>query len=92
MKGTPGFPKCGFSRLVCQILEVSGATDYKSIDVLEDEDVRNEIKAYSNWPTIPQVYVKGEFIGGADIMRNLYESGELKDVLKDVLVDQQEHK
>ena len=78
MKGTPDFPQCGFSGRAAQILQSVGAK-YASVDVLADGDVREGIKAYSNWPTIPQLYVKGEFIGGSDIMTELYESGELKE-------------
>jgi monothiol glutaredoxin len=82
MKGTPGWPKCGFSRLTVQILELNGVEDYKALDVLEDDELREGIKKFSQWPTIPQVYIKGEFIGGADIMRSLHESGELKEMLE----------
>ena len=78
MKGTPDFPQCGFSGKATQILQSVGAK-YASVDVLADGDVREGIKAYSNWPTIPQLYVKGEFIGGSDIMTELYENGELKE-------------
>jgi monothiol glutaredoxin len=80
MKGTPGWPQCGFSRLVVQILDLSGVK-YHAIDVLEDQDLRQGLKAFSDWPTIPQLYVKGEFIGGADIVRNMYESGEFQDLM-----------
>ena len=77
MKGTPDFPQCGFSSVVVQILDVIG-TDYVANNVLADPAVRDGIKVYSDWPTIPQLYVKGEFIGGCDIIREMYESGELK--------------
>ena len=82
MKGTPTFPQCGFSSVVVQILDVIGA-DYVATNVLEDQDVREGIKAYSDWPTIPQLYVKGEFVGGCDIIREMYESGELRDLFTD---------
>ena len=77
MKGTPDFPQCGFSNQVVQVLNYLGV-DYKSANVLADQDLREGIKAYSNWPTIPQLYVKGEFIGGADIVREMFQSGELQ--------------
>lgn len=82
MKGTPTFPQCGFSSVVVQILDVIGA-DYVATNVLEDQDVREGIKVYSDWPTIPQLYVKGEFVGGCDIIREMYESGELKQLFSD---------
>jgi monothiol glutaredoxin len=77
MKGTPDYPKCGFSRLVVQILDYHGIP-YQTMDVLEDTDLREGIKVFGNWPTIPQVYLNGELVGGADIMRGLHESGEVK--------------
>ena len=77
MKGTPAFPQCGFSAAVCQILNNLDVT-FSSVDVLADDDVRNEIKEFSDWPTIPQLYVKGEFIGGCDIVREMYDAGELQ--------------
>lgn len=77
MKGTPQFPQCGFSSTVVQILQHLGVP-FKSVDVLQNEEVRNGIKEFSNWPTIPQLYVKGEFIGGCDILREMFENGELK--------------
>ena len=80
MKGNPKFPQCGFSSLACQILDASVA-NYETVDVLQDQDVREGIKTYSNWPTIPQLYINKEFIGGADIMREMYESGELTKVI-----------
>ena len=80
MKGNPKFPQCGFSSLACQILDASGAK-YETVDVIQDQDVREGIKTYSNWPTIPQLYINKEFIGGADIMREMYESGELTKVI-----------
>ena len=76
MKGTPQFPQCGFSGQVVQILDYVGV-DYKGINVLADADLRQGIKDYSNWPTIPQLYVKGEFVGGCDIVREMLEAGEL---------------
>jgi monothiol glutaredoxin len=76
MKGTPDFPMCGFSSQVVQILCYLGVP-YKGVNVLEDQEVREGIKAYSNWPTIPQLYVKGEFVGGCDITREMFQSGEL---------------
>ena len=82
MKGTPLFPQCGFSSRAVAILEHLGVT-YESVDVLQDQGVRQGIKDYSDWPTIPQLYVKGEFIGGSDIMMEMYESGELSQLLKD---------
>ena len=81
MKGTPVYPMCGFSAAVVQILGRLGVP-YKSVDVLMDNEVREGIKRFSNWPTIPQLYIKGEFIGGCDIVRDMHESGELADVLK----------
>ena len=81
MKGTPVFPQCGFSAAVVQILTHLGVK-FKGIDVLQDPAIRQGIKDYSSWPTIPQLYVKGEFIGGCDIVREMFESGELQDLLK----------
>lgn len=80
MKGTPQFPMCGFSGQVVQILDHLGVP-YKGINVLESDEIRNAIKAYSNWPTIPQLYVKGEFIGGCDIVREMFQAGELQSLL-----------
>ena len=82
MKGTPDFPMCGFSSRVVQILDYLGV-DYKSANVLENQELREGIKAYTNWPTIPQLYVKGEFVGGCDIVREMFEAGELGSFLKD---------
>ena len=82
MKGTPVFPQCGFSAVVVQVLSTSGVR-FQSYNVLEDASLREGIKSYSNWPTIPQLYVKGEFVGGCDIVRDMYESGELATFLKD---------
>lgn len=82
MKGTPLFPQCGFSSRAVAILEQLGAP-YESVDVLQDMDIRQGIKAYSDWPTIPQLYVKGEFVGGSDIMMEMYEAGELHQLFID---------
>ena len=82
MKGTPDFPMCGFSSRVVQILDYLGV-DYKSANVLENQDLREGIKAYTNWPTIPQLYVKGEFVGGCDIVREMFQAGELHSLMKD---------
>jgi monothiol glutaredoxin len=82
MKGTPQFPMCGFSGQVVQILDYLGIP-YKGVNVLDDQNVREGIKTYSNWPTIPQLYVKGEFIGGCDIVREMFQSGELQQHLTD---------
>jgi monothiol glutaredoxin len=82
MKGTPQQPQCGFSRTVVQILEAEGVRDFKSFNVLDSTEIREGIKKFSNWPTIPQVYLNGEFIGGSDIMMNLFKSGELSEMLK----------
>jgi monothiol glutaredoxin len=81
MKGTPEAPQCGFSAAAVQMLEACGAEEVATVDVLADPDIRQGIKQFSNWPTIPQLYVAGEFIGGADIMREMYQSGELKKIL-----------
>jgi len=82
MKGTPQFPMCGFSGQVVQILDHLGVS-YKGLNVLENDDLRQGIKTYSNWPTIPQLYVKGEFVGGCDIIREMFQSGELQTLLKE---------
>lgn len=81
MKGTPTFPQCGFSARAVQLLKMSGAQNMVTVNILEDAAVRQGIKEFSNWPTIPQLYIKGEFIGGSDIMGQMYESGELKAAL-----------
>ena len=83
MKGTPVFPQCGFSGMACQILDHVGV-EYTTNNVLEDNEIREGVKVFSNWPTIPQLYVNGEFVGGADIMREMFESGELKQLLEQV--------
>lgn len=82
MKGTAQFPQCGFSGRAIQILKQSGVKDLVTVNVLDDEDVRQGIKEYANWPTIPQLYVKGEFVGGSDILAEMYQSGELSELLK----------
>ena len=82
MKGTPQTPMCGFSAQVVQILDHIGVT-YKGLNVLESDELRQGIKSYSNWPTIPQLYVKGEFVGGCDIVREMFQGGELQSLLKD---------
>ncbi len=81
MKGTPQFPQCGFSGATVQMLQACGVKNLTAVDVLSDPGIRAGIKAYSNWPTVPQLYVKGEFIGGADIVRELYQTGELQTLL-----------
>ncbi|HEU0199653.1 MAG TPA: Grx4 family monothiol glutaredoxin [Burkholderiaceae bacterium] len=82
MKGTAQFPQCGFSGRAVQILKACGVTQLVTVNVLEDDDVRQSIKDYANWPTIPQLYVKGEFVGGSDIMTEMFQSGELQTLLK----------
>jgi monothiol glutaredoxin len=82
MKGTPLFPQCGFSSRAIAILDHLGVA-YDSVDVLQDQEVRQGIKAFSDWPTIPQLYVKGEFVGGSDIMMEMYEAGELSQLMTD---------
>jgi monothiol glutaredoxin len=82
MKGTADFPQCGFSGRAVQILKTLGVENIVTVNVLEDAEVRQGIKEFSNWPTIPQLFVKGEFIGGSDIMTEMYESGELQALLK----------
>ena len=83
MKGTAQFPQCGFSGKTVQVLKACGVKNLVTVNVLEDDEVRQAIKDYSNWPTIPQLYVKGEFIGGCDIIREMFETGELKQVLSE---------
>ncbi len=82
MKGTPLFPQCGFSSRAIAILDHCGVA-YESVDVLQDMEIRQSIKTYSDWPTIPQLYVKGEFVGGSDIMMEMFEAGELKQLMDD---------
>ncbi len=81
MKGSAQFPMCGFSGRAVQLIKACGVTDLKTVNVLENDDIRQGIKEYANWPTIPQLYVNGEFLGGSDILAEMYESGELKQVL-----------
>ncbi len=81
MKGSAQFPMCGFSGRAIQILKACGVNDLKTVNVLEDEAIRQGIKGYSDWPTIPQLYVNGEFVGGSDIMTEMYEAGELQQAL-----------
>ena len=81
MKGTKQFPQCGFSARAVQILQAVGCHDFVTVNVLEDEGIRQGIKEYANWPTIPQLYVKGEFLGGSDIMMEMFEAGELQAAL-----------
>jgi monothiol glutaredoxin len=88
MKGTPSFPMCGFSGATVEVLRQTGYP-FAHVNILEDQEKREAIKAYSNWPTVPQVYVSGKFIGGCDIVRELYASGELEGVLKQAFADDQ---
>ena len=81
MKGTSQFPMCGFSGRAIQVLRACGVTDPLTVNVLEDEDIRQGIKSYANWPTIPQLYVNGEFVGGSDLMMEMYQTGELQQLL-----------
>jgi monothiol glutaredoxin len=81
MKGTAQFPMCGFSGRAIQLLNACGVDELKTVNVLEDDEIRQGIKQYANWPTIPQLYVNGEFVGGSDIMTEMYQSGELQQVL-----------
>ncbi len=81
MKGTAQFPMCGFSGRAVQILKACGVSDLATVNVLEDEGIRQGVKEYANWPTIPQLYVDGEFVGGSDIMMEMYQSGELQQLL-----------
>jgi monothiol glutaredoxin len=82
MKGTPVFPQCGFSSTVVQMLDYLGV-DYASVNVLDDPDIRQGIKDYNNWPTIPQLFIKSEFVGGCDIVREMFENGELRTLLNE---------
>lgn len=82
MKGTAQFPQCGFSSRAVSILKACGVEQFSTVNVLEEPEIRQAIKEFSNWPTIPQLYIKGEFIGGSDIMSEMYESGELQELLK----------
>ena len=89
MKGSPMFPQCGFSAATVQALSMAGVK-FGSVDVLQDMEIRDGIKQFSNWPTIPQLYVKGEFVGGCDIVREMSESGELKDLFKEKGVEMED--
>jgi monothiol glutaredoxin len=82
MKGTPQFPQCGFSALAIQVLQASGVKELFTVNVLENPEIRQGIKEFANWPTIPQLYIGGEFVGGSDIMREMYQSGELQKILE----------
>jgi monothiol glutaredoxin len=82
MKGTPQAPQCGFSALAVQVLNACGVKDFATVNVLADQEIREGIKHYANWPTIPQLYINGEFVGGSDIMREMYQSGELQKLLE----------
>ena len=84
MKGSPQFPQCGFSSNAVQLLKSCGISDFHTIDVLQNAEIRQGIKEFSNWPTIPQLYIKGEFIGGSDIMREMFQSGELQSLLENI--------
>ncbi|MBW7860325.1 MAG: Grx4 family monothiol glutaredoxin [Rhodocyclaceae bacterium] len=84
MKGTPQFPQCGFSATVAQILKHCGVTKIFAVNVLENDAIRQGIKEFANWPTIPQLYINGEFVGGCDIVREMYENGELQQMLADL--------
>jgi len=81
MKGSPQFPMCGFSATATQLLKMAGADQVYTVDVLKDPDIREGIKNYANWPTIPQLYVKGEFVGGCDIMKEMFQTGELQKLI-----------
>lgn len=81
MKGTPQSPQCGFSGSTVQLLKECGVQNFASVDVLADLEIRDGIKSYSNWPTVPQLYIKGEFVGGADIVREMHEQGELQELI-----------
>ena len=84
MKGTPQMPQCGFSQLAVQVLNACGVQQFHSVNVLADNEIRQGIKEYANWPTIPQLYINGEFVGGSDIVKEMYESGELQKMLEGV--------
>ena len=84
MKGSPQFPQCGFSAKAIQILKACGVDNMTTVDVLQDPEVRQGIKEFANWPTIPQLYINGEFVGGSDIMREMYQSGELQKLLAEL--------
>ncbi len=84
MKGDARFPQCGFSATAVQILKACGVNEFVTVNVLADEEIRNGVKEYANWPTIPQLYVKGEFVGGCDIMKEMYQAGEMQKLLEDI--------
>jgi monothiol glutaredoxin len=86
MKGIPQSPQCGFSAATVQLLNACGVQDFTAVDVLADPEIRDGIKTYSNWPTVPQLYIKGEFVGGADIVREMHEEGELQKLIASVAV------
>jgi len=86
MKGTPKAPMCGFSATAVQILQACNLPLFFSVNVLEDQAIREGVKQFSNWPTVPQLYIRGEFVGGCDIMRDMYQSGELKTMLEGIAV------
>jgi monothiol glutaredoxin len=86
MKGIPQSPQCGFSAATVQLLNACGVQDFTAVDVLADPEIRDGIKTYSNWPTVPQLYVKGKFVGGADIVREMHEEGELQKLIASVAV------
>ena len=88
MKGTPQFPQCGFSQTAVQILSACGVRSPFTVNVLEEPEIRQGIKEFANWPTIPQLYVNGEFVGGSDILREMYQSGELRKLLEPVVAKQ----
>ena len=84
MKGDARFPQCGFSATVVQALKACGVNDFLTVNVLADEEIRNGVKEYANWPTIPQLYIKGEFVGGCDIVKEMYQTGELQQMLEGI--------
>ncbi|MGH8672330.1 MAG: Grx4 family monothiol glutaredoxin [Burkholderiales bacterium] len=84
MKGTPDFPQCGFSAAAVQLIKASGVENLFTVDVLSNPEIRQGVKEYASWPTVPQLYVKGEFVGGSDIMREMYEKGELQKLLSGI--------
>ncbi len=88
MKGTPQFPQCGFSQTAVQILSACGVKSLFTVNVLEEPEIRQGIKEYANWPTIPQLYVNGEFVGGSDILREMYQAGELQKLLEPLVARQ----
>ena len=90
MKGSPQMPQCGFSATATQLLKMSGAAEIFTVDVLKDPEIREGIKQYANWPTIPQLYVRGEFVGGCDIVREMFETGELRALFADKGVEHRE--